>query len=97
MGKLIEFDSTIKPKVIQPSKEVKVSDHTSPQEQIAHQFIQDISDIEDFVILAHTKDNTLKVYPCVEGAIGLWPFIDVFRNEAVIETTKTLTNSNKIA
>jgi hypothetical protein len=97
MGKLIEFDSTIKPKVIQPSKEVKVSDPTSPQEQIAHQFIQDISDIEDFVILAHTKDNTLKIYPCVEGTIGLLPFIDVFRNESIIATTKLLTNSNELA
>ena len=85
MAEVIEFKKTDTPG---PKLVEMVARERTPQERIAGEFLLALPEIEDFVILVHTKDNRLFAYPCVDGSIGLWPFVDAVRakvTEAVVE------------
>jgi hypothetical protein len=67
----------------------------TPQQQIAGQFVEHLANIENFVILAQTKDGKLIFFPCVDSDPGVALFIDVCKAKMIEDANKRLSPANK--
>lgn len=53
------------------------------QQRVASEFLARVGDIENFVILAQTKDGEIALFPCVGADPGVALFIDVCKAKLV--------------
>lgn len=53
------------------------------QRRVAGEFLARVGDIENFVILAQTKDGKIAFFPCVDADPGVALFIDVCKAKLV--------------
>lgn len=67
----------------------------TPQQQIAGQFVERLADIENFVILAQTKDGKIVLFPCVDPDPGVVLFIDVCKSKLVADAGEKLSPTAK--
>ena len=60
------------------------------QQRIAGEFLARVGDIENFVILAQTKDGKVILFPCVDTDPGVALFIDVCKAKIVKEAARSM-------
>ncbi len=99
MGKLVQLDPNKPPKPYhsKAAEEPTVATEPTVQQQVVSRFNNDQHEIENFVILAHTKSGKMRVYPYVDKSIGPWLFVDAFKakiNEDVCDRLFGSTNNS---
>jgi hypothetical protein len=55
------------------------------QQRVAGEFLARVGEIENFVILAQTKDGKIILFPCVDADPGVALFIDICKAKIVKE------------
>lgn len=62
----------------------------TPQQQVAGAFTKCLPVIENFVVLAQTKDGKFMFFPCVDQDPGVSLFIDICKAELVEQAAEKL-------
>ena len=60
------------------------------QQRVAGEFLARVGEIENFVILAQTKNGKIILFPCVDADQGVALFIDVCKAKVVEEAARSM-------
>lgn len=105
MGEVVGIGSVVLEGQQDPRLPIRVNDgrklvampkrRETPQQLVAGQFLERLNSVENFVILAQTKDGKIISFPCVDADPGVALFIDVCKAKLVEEANKKLTPAFK--